>query len=140
MNFSQEFNRIMLSQNKLALATSVDNVPNVRIVNFYYNILKKGVLYFATFSDNLKVEEFEKNNILAFTTIPSNGTEHIRGRNAIIQKSNLTIFNLKDEFIKKIPDYEMTINEVGDQLSLYEIHFKEATVTLNYTESATITL
>lgn len=140
MNFSQEFNRIMLSQNKLALATSVDNVPNVRTVNFYYNIFKKGVLYFATFSDNLKVEEFEKNNIVALTTIPSNGTEHIRVRNVIIQKSNLIIFNLKDEFIKKIPDYKMTINEVGDQLSLYEIHFKEATVTLNYTESATITL
>lgn len=47
MNFSQEFNRIMLSQKELALATSVDNIPNVRIVNFYYNISKKGVVYFS---------------------------------------------------------------------------------------------
>ena len=140
MDFFKEFNRIMLSQKELALATSVDNIPNVRIINFYYNISKKGVIYFSTFSDNLKVKVFEKNNIVAFTTIPSNGTEHIRVNNAIIQKSNLTIFDLKDEFIKKIPDYEMTINEVGNQLSLYEIHFKEATVTLDYTESATIAL
>jgi len=140
MDFSKEFNRLMLSQKELALATSVDNIPNVRIINFYYNISKKGVIYFSTFSDNLKVKEFEKNNIVAFTTIPSSGTEHIRVDKANIQKSNLTIFDLKDEFIKKIPDYEMTINEVGNQLSLYEIHFKEATVTLDYTESATIAL
>ena len=140
MDFFKEFNRLMLSQEELALATSIDNIPNVRIINFYYNISKKGVIYFSTFSDNLKVKEFEKNNIVAFTTIPSSGTEHVRADKAIIQKSNLTIFDLKDEFIKKIPDYEMTINEVGNQLSLYEIHFKEATVTLDYTESTTIAL
>ncbi|GAA0064620.1 pyridoxamine 5'-phosphate oxidase family protein [Clostridium sp. CTA-1] len=140
MNFSQEFNRIMLSQKELALATSVDNIPNVRIVNFYYDVSKKGVVYFSTFSDNPKIEEFSKNNIVAFTTIPSNGNEHVRVNKALIQKSNLTIFDLKNDFIKKIPNYEITINEVGNQLSLYEIHFKEATVTLDYTESAAIAL
>lgn len=63
----------------------------------------------SSFSDNLKVDEFEKNNIVSFTTIPSNSTEHIRCSGAVIQKSNLTIFDLKDEFIEKIPDYEVTI-------------------------------
>ncbi|MEW9079982.1 hypothetical protein [Terrisporobacter glycolicus] len=63
----------------------------------------------SSFSDNLKVDEFEKNNIVSFTTIPSNSTEHIRCNGAVIQKSNLTIFDLKDEFIEKIPDYEVTI-------------------------------
>ncbi|MBB6713269.1 pyridoxamine 5'-phosphate oxidase family protein [Clostridium gasigenes] len=140
MNFSQEFNRIMVSQKELALATSVDNIPNVRIINFYYNISKKGVVYFSTFSDNPKIEEFAKNNIVAFTTIPSNGNEHVRVNKALIQKSNLTIFDLKNDFIKKIPDYEITINEVGNQLSLYEIHFNQAIVTLDYTQSDIITL
>ncbi|WP_419749396.1 hypothetical protein [Terrisporobacter petrolearius] len=50
----------------------------VRIINFYYNIEQKGIIYFSTFSDNLKVDEFEKNNIVSFTTIPYNSTEHIR--------------------------------------------------------------
>ncbi|WP_409069422.1 pyridoxamine 5'-phosphate oxidase family protein [Clostridium sp. FAM 1755] len=140
MNFSQEFNRIMLSQKELALATSVDNIPNVRIVNFYYNISRKGVVYFSTFSDNSKVEEFAKNDAVAFTTIPHAGNEHVRVTNATIQKSHLTIFDLKNEFIKKIPDYEITINEVGNQLSLYEILFNKATVTLDYNQSNTITL
>jgi uncharacterized pyridoxamine 5'-phosphate oxidase family protein len=140
MDFLQEFNRIMVSQKELALATSVDNIPNVRIVNFYYDITRKGVLYFSTFSNNSKIEEFAKNNVVAFTTIPSNGNEHVRVNKANIQKSDLTIFDLKNEFIKKIPDYEMTIEEAGNQLSLYEIHFKQATVTLDYTQSDIITL
>lgn len=140
MDFQKEFARIMTSQKELALATSVNNIPNVRIINFYYNISKKGIVYFSTFVNNLKICEFSKNNAVAFTTIPSTGTEHVRVNNAIINKSNLTIFDLKDEFIKKIPDYETTINEVGDQLEIYEIHFKEATITLDYTESTTITL
>lgn len=140
MDFFKEFNRIMLSQNELSLATSVDNTPNVRIVNFYYNISKKGIVYFSTFSDNLKVKEFNQNKAVAFTTIPSNGIEHVRVKNATIQKSNLTIFDLKDEFINKIQDYETTITEVGEYLSLYEIHFSMATVTLDYTQSETITL
>ena len=140
MDFLQEFNRIMASQKELALATSIDNIPNVRIVNFYYDITRKGVIYFSTFSNNSKIEEFAKNNVVAFTTIPSNGNEHVRVNKANIHKSDLTIFDLKNEFIKKIPDYEMTIEEAGNQLSLYEIHFKQATVTLDYTQSDIITL
>lgn len=140
MKFLKEFNRIMSSQKELALATSVNNIPNVRIINFHYNIEQKGIIYFSTFSDNLKVDEFEKNNIVSFTTIPSNSTEHIRCSGAVIQKSNLTIFDLRDEFIEKIPDYEVTINEVGSYLSLYEIHFNEAMVTLDYNQSQVITL
>ncbi len=140
MDFLQEFNRIMASQKELALATSIDNIPNVRIVNFYYDITRKGVIYFSTFSNNSKIEEFAKNNVVAFTTIPSNGNEHVRVNKANIHKTDLTIFDLKNEFIKKIPDYEMTIEEAGNQLSLYEIHFKQATVTLDYTQSDIITL
>lgn len=140
MDFQKEFNRIMVSQNELALATSIANIPNVRIINFYYNISKKGVVYFSTFSDNSKVKEFAKNDVVAFTTIPHTGNEHVRVNNATIQKSHLTIFDLKDEFIKKIPDYEITINEVGTYLSLYEILFNEATVTLDYNQSKIITL
>ncbi|MGL4849773.1 MAG: hypothetical protein ACRC28_12755 [Clostridium sp.] len=75
-----------------------------------------------------------------FTTILSNSTEHIRCTGAIIRKSDLTIFYLKDEFINKIPAYEITINEVGNYLSLYEIHFNEVTFTLNCNKSKILTL
>ncbi|HCQ91117.1 MAG TPA: pyridoxamine 5-phosphate oxidase [Clostridium sp.] len=140
MDFLQEFNRIMTEQCEIALATCVDNIPNVRIVNFYYDTKKKGIVYFSTFKDNQKVEEFSKNNIVAFTTVPHKENEHVRVTKAIIQKSNLTIYDLKDGFAKKIPDYEVTIEQAGSQLALYEICFKEAVVTLDLTHSSNIIL
>ncbi len=140
MDFSREFNRIMVEHGDIALATCVDNIPNVRIVNFYYDTKKKGIVYFSTFRDNTKVEEFSKNNTVSFTTVPTNGNEHVRVTEAMVQKSNLTIYDLKDVFIEKIPDYEMTIKQAGSQLVLYEIHFKEATVTLDFTQYGNITL
>ncbi len=36
MDIKAEFLRIMAEQTEIALATSVNNVPNVRIVNFYF--------------------------------------------------------------------------------------------------------
>ena len=140
MDFLREFNRIMVEQGEIALATCVDNIPNVRIVNFYYDTKKKGVVYFSTFGDNAKVGEFSKNNAVAFTTVPSKGNEHVRVTEAIIQKSNLTIYDLKDGFVGKIPDYETTIEQAGSELVLYEIHFKEARVILDFTQSGNITL
>ncbi|MCB2286612.1 pyridoxamine 5'-phosphate oxidase family protein [Clostridium algidicarnis] len=140
MDFLREFNRIMVEHGDIALATCVDNIPNVRIVNFYYDTKKKGIVYFSTFRDNTKVEEFSKNNTVAFTTVPTKGNEHVRVTEAVVQKSDLTIYDLKDVFVEKIPDYEMTIDQAGSQLVLYEIHFKEAAVTLDFTQYDNITL
>ena len=38
MRTRDEFFRIMEQQTEIALATSADNVPNVRIVNFYFDL------------------------------------------------------------------------------------------------------
>lgn len=130
MDFLQEFNRIMDTTTNLALATSVNDIPNVRIVTFCQNIQKKSIVYFASFRGNPKTLEFLQNNKVAFTTIPTGTSEHVRVNNGIIQKSSLTVYDLKDEFIKKLPDYEVTIAQAGDMLDVYEIHFKEAYVTL----------
>ena len=67
---------MMDTQCEMALSTSVDNQPNVRIVNFYFDAMTNK-LYFTTFGDNDNVKEFESNPNIAFTTIPHHGTEHI---------------------------------------------------------------
>ena len=51
MNTRTEFLRIMAEQTEMALATSVNNVPNVRIVNFYFVPCEK-ILYFSSFKDD----------------------------------------------------------------------------------------
>jgi uncharacterized pyridoxamine 5'-phosphate oxidase family protein len=140
MDYLKELNRIMESQSEIALATAAENAPNVRIVNFYYDTQNKGVIYFSTFKNNRKVKEFAKNSQVAFTTIPVGSNEHVKTNNGTVQKSNLTIYDLKEAFIKKIPDYGETIEQAGSHLVLYEIHFKEAVVTLDFTKIGKVTL
>ena len=79
MRTRDEFFRIMEQQTEIALATSADNVPNVRIVNFYFDPQSK-ILYFSTFKGNNKVKEMKINSSVAFTTIPHKGNEHIKAK------------------------------------------------------------
>ena len=60
MDIKAEFLRIMAEQTEIALATSVNNVPNVRIVKFF--ILSRLKIYF-TFrlsKENDKVKEIKR--------------------------------------------------------------------------------
>lgn len=138
MNVSEVFNRIMKEQNEIALATCKEGRPNVRVVNFFYGASKEGVIYFSSFGDNEKIAEFEANPYVAFTTIPHEGNEHVRVKNGVVKKSNATIYDMKEEFINKMPEYAMTIEQVGQYLILFEIHFKEAEVTLDFEQSGTM--
>ncbi|MCG8707766.1 pyridoxamine 5'-phosphate oxidase family protein [Brenneria sp. 4F2] len=133
MDFLQLFNRLLTEQRDLALATSIDNKPNVRIVNFYYDTANKGVVYFSTFKENHKVKEFKQNNRVAFTTIPLSENQHIRVKDAIVKKSELTIYDVSEFFIRKNPGYQTIIEQAGDKIELYEIHFSQARVTLDFT-------
>ena len=139
MDTLKEFQRIMTTQTDLALSTvGTDGNPNVRIVNYYFNP-KNNIIYFATFKDNKKVQEIDQNQNVAFTTIPTNGNEHIKAREISV-RSKKTVFDLADCFCDKIPDYKNTIEHAGNLLLLYEIHFKTATVTLDLSNIQKITL
>lgn len=140
MDYKNEYNRIMAEQSEIALATCIGENPNVRIVNFCCDSAQTNVIYFSTFGDNQKVQEFVQNPIVAFTTVPHVGNAHVRVKNAMVKKSNKSIYDLKNEFIKKAPDYEMTIEQAGEYLVLFEVHFKEAKVTVDLDNSGTITL
>lgn len=133
-----EFERIMDTQTEIALTTSVNNQPNVRIVNFYFDVTTN-MLFFTTFGDNDKVKEFEINPNIAFTTIPHQGNEHVKAK-GIVQKSSHTIFDIADKFVSKIPYYKDTIEQAGEYLILFEIIFKKATVTLDFENIDVITL
>lgn len=130
MKAKNEFERIMDTQTEIALATCIDNQPNVRIVNFYFDV-DTNTLFFTTFGDNDKVKEFETNPHVAFSTIPHQGNEHVKAK-GLVQKSDKTVFDVAEGFIKKIYDYKQTIDQVGEYLVLFEIKFDIATVTLDF--------
>lgn len=137
MDYSKEFKRMMQTQTAIALATAADGVSNVRIVNFYYDAETKP-LYFSTFRDNQKVAEFEKNTHVAFTTIPTNGEEHVRVKNGIVKKSSVSIEAIKDKFLTKMPEYIMSIPDVLPALILFEVTFDEADVVIDFEHMKTI--
>ena len=130
MNMRDEFERIMHEQREIALATTTDELPHVRIVNFYYAPAERCV-YFATFKDNEKVVELAANPNIAFTTVPHNDTnEHVRASGCAV-KSAHTVYDLAALFAAKIPRYQETIDAVGGDLILYEIAVAMAIVTVD---------
>ena len=127
MNVKTEFLKIMAEQTEIALATSVDNIPNVRIVNFYFDPAEN-ILYFSSFEGNDKIKEINSNPYVAFTTIPHSGNEHVKAK-GMVKKSSKTIFDVAEQFIAKIPAYKDTIEYVGESLILFEVRFDTAIVT-----------
>ena len=127
MNIKTEFLKIMAEQTEIALATSVDNIPNVRIVNFYFEPAEN-ILYFSSFEGNDKIKEINSNPYVAFTTIPHSGNEHVKAK-GMVKKSSKTIFDVAEQFIAKIPGYKDTIEYAGESLILFEVRFDIAIVT-----------
>ena len=138
MNTKTEFLKIMSEQTEIALATSVNNVPNVRIVNFYFDP-EDNALYFSSFKENDKIKEIKANSHVAFTTIPHSGNEHVKAK-GIVQKSSKTIFDVADQFIAKVPNYKNTIEYAGESLILFEIKFDTAVVTKDLSSIETLKL
>lgn len=134
MNNMQEYYGILEKTNQAALATAVQGIPNVRIVNFVYDINRPGTLYFSSDRGNQKVKEFNQNNKVALTTIPTEGIPHIRSHKAVIQKSKFSIDEMKELFIEKVPGYDKTIEAIGDTLEVFEIHLQEAVVISGFAE------
>jgi uncharacterized pyridoxamine 5'-phosphate oxidase family protein len=129
MKSVENYLEILAKTHNLALATSVDNIPNVRIVNFCFKKEEPAILYFTSHRKNQKVTEFGKNNNVAFTSIPDDGIPHVRSRKAIVRKSQYSLDEIKELFIANIPGYDQTIEAIGKSLDVFEIHVKEAAVT-----------
>ena len=128
----------MAEQTELALATSVNNVPNVRIVNFYFDPCEN-ILYFSSFKDNDKVKEIEGNPSIAFTTIPHTGNQHVKAK-GLAKRSSKTVVDMAEHFIAKVPDYKKTIDYAGELLILFEVRFDTAIVTKDLATISTLRL
>jgi len=140
MDFLHEMKKILNEQKEIALATSMADKPNVRILNFVCDKERRGVIYFSTFPDNDKVKEFLANDKVALTSIPYGESRHVRVHDAKVLKSDYSVYDLRELFVEKIPDYNFMIEEAGDVLEVYEIHFSEAKVIIDHTTSGSVTV
>lgn len=125
---------ILDKTSEIALATSLDNMPSVRLVSICYDLKYPGLIYFQT--NNLKsrkVSEISQNNNVAFTTAPIGKTiANVRSNKASVQRSEYTFDELRHLFIAKVPEYEEVYNQYAHALTVFEIHVKEAIVVVDY--------
>ena len=122
MDIRSEFIKIMSEADTIALASSVDNIPNVRFLNFIYSADEK-LLYFQSAKGSEKASEFEKNANVALVTLGANNDAHVRVTRANVKLSNKTIYDMQNAFIEKMPFYKDLIEKYGDTMNLYEVHF-----------------
>ena len=141
MNYLEMYNDIMKKAPAIALATTVDGMPDVRIISHCVIPERPDVLYFSTNRTSPKVLQFGANNIISLSTVPSpsDGHIHVRSKNATVRKSDLSIADVKDIFIEQIPGFDKILSVIGAYTDVYEIHMKEATVVLNPMQTGTVT-
>ena len=127
MNDKEKFIEIMEKGETIALASSVNNIPNVRILNFVY-LKNENIMYFTSFKGDKKEKEFLSNKNAAFTTLPKNESSCVRVNFANVKKSIKTIDDVKDLFIKKWNWYKEFIEKNCEKMDVYEVHFSTAVV------------
>jgi len=134
VDYKKAFYEILDKTSEIALATSVGNMPNVRIVSICYDVKYPGVIYFQTNNmSSKKVSDIAQNNNISFTTAPIGKTiANIRSNNATVHRSNCTFDELKHLFVAKVPEYEDAYNQYGHTMTVFEIHVKEAIVVVDY--------
>lgn len=74
MDVKKEFLKIMSEQKEIALATSVNNIPNVRIVNFVFDSTNN-ILYFSSFKVMIRLRKWNQTlilHLLQFHTLEMN--------------------------------------------------------------------
>ena len=126
---NQYFKALLVEQTEMALATSVKDIPNVRIVNFYYDEETKK-LFFISFKNSHKIQELAINNRIALTTVPKGDGRYIRiqGR---VKESQLSIENIRSVFVQKYPYYQDIIEQHSNSLQLFDVSFSNAFLVLD---------
>lgn len=120
--------QVLGGANKVAYATSLDNVPNLRIVNFVWNEATPNVLYFASVRDSRGVQEFLASDRIAFSTVPETGNAHVASNQATGQASQRTLAQMQPQFLAQVPDFAHVLELIGPKLALYEIRITSAEV------------
>lgn len=128
MGKQEIFKKIMMESTQIALASIniVNGVicPNVRLMCFYYDFDTKKI-YFCTFQGSPKIDEFEKNEKVAFTTNPIEEHLAVRVEDAVIQRSTKNPMEILDEISKKISMFDDIKSGDISNIVAYEILFKE---------------
>ena len=127
MEPKEQLAEVMKNTSLIALASSVEDLPNVRILDIFFDE-KQNVVVFPTSALSPMVKEFEANDTVAFTTIPQGPGPVVRVQNATVSKSDWSIDEIKDTLIAHRPGFEMMLKGFGENVVVYEVSFTKALI------------
>lgn len=127
MEPKEQLAEVMKNTSLIALASSVEDLPNVRILDIFFDE-KQNVVVFPTSALSPKVKEFEANDTVAFTTIPQGPGPVVRAQNATVSKSDWAIDEIKDTLIAHRPGFEMMLKGFGENVVVYEVSFTKVLI------------
>ena len=127
MEPKEQLAEVMKNTSLIALASSVEDLPNVRILDIFFDE-KQNVVVFPPSALSPKVKEFEANDTVAFTTIPQGPGPVVRVQNATVSKSDWAIDEIKDTLIAHRPGFEMMLKGFGENVVVYEVSFTKALI------------
>lgn len=140
MELKQQFEEIMGSAVNIALATCVNDQPNVRVVTFAYDKNSAGKLFFSTFKGSQKTIEFTQNPNVSCMPLPqtaeSDSQVRLFGK---VQKSDMSLEQLIRLIAAKYPDGADTLQMGSEMMDIYEVCFTEAFITIGMAEAQSIT-
>ncbi len=140
MDYLKTFSETMEKTAHIALATSRDANPNVRIMTIWYDPRNKGVIYFPSAKNSPKTVEFAHNNKVAFTTVANFEMGVIRVKDATVHKSELAVDDIKDGIARNDTLFANTLERMGLVFEVYELHFDKAYLTVGAGQNVEVTL
>lgn len=141
MELKQQFENVMGKSINMALATSVDDQPNVRVVSFAYDPARSGKVFFTTFKGNQKVQEFAQNAKVALVLLPEGPDDSTQVRIfGKVEKSTTTLDEVVDLIARKSPENAETIKGGGEMIAVYEVLFDSAYLTVGMTRAQKINI
>lgn len=135
MDLKEKFKIMMEKSPQIALASvkADGQTPDVRLMCFYYDFETKKI-YFCTFEGSPKVEQFEKNSNVAFTTYAVEGDLAARVDEATIQRSKVDKAIILEELSKKLELFNQIKNGDTSNIIPYEITFDKAHLHVGHNE------
>ena len=114
--------------NKMALSLSVDNMANVKIVNFVWFEDQPNTLFFSSVKGTVGTAEYDKAQSVAFISIPNSdmiGNPYIRSQNVSIQHSDKTMKELLTKYLETVPNYQKVWDLIGSKLQVFELQLDD---------------
>ena len=140
MELKTQFEKVMGESINMALATSVSDKPNVRVVTFAYDPKRSGKLFFTTFKGNQKQKEFATNPHVACMPLPESPESEVQVRLfGNVQKSSVSLDEVIELIALKYPGNADTIKSGGSMMEIFEVSFDEAYVTLGMNPAEKLT-